>query len=286
MIIHNETRVLEQLNVLDGPRCITPNWSLGEMVYGPDKIMTIVPGLRDGIVYTLRIVGQNLRRSDVDIQNFNFHVQSILNDSDNHVDIIFQPYSDTNELVLPPLVNTNANATTAYVYNCVDDIPTQIDKASLEAHWSGISEYFSYESAAVKSVCNNNSAECFEFLSLYSEFFGNEVKISGLSLDVFGTNHVAVRPCLNSKCLHATLSIGVSVGLNHGKDRVQITKATLVDTATDCSDINIIWEPLYRYSFYKWTVMAKVGMSETHTNLIPWQLKSTESLNVLSVSVI
>ena len=284
VIIHNETRVLEQLNVLDGPRCITPNQSLGETVYGPDKLMTIVPGLREGIVYTLRLVGQNLRRPDVEIQNFNFHVERILDDSDDHTDIIFQPYSDTNELVLPPLANTDANATTVYVYDCVDDIPTQMNKVSLEAHWSGVSEYFTYETAAIKSVCNNNSDECIEFLAPYTESFGNEVIISGLSLDVFGTYHVAVRPCLNSKCLNASLSTGVSVGLNHGNDRVQITKATLVDTAKDCSDINIIWEPLYHNSFYKWTVMAKVGMSKTHTSLIPWQLKSTESSNTLTVS--
>ena len=180
VIIYNETLILEQLNVLDGPRCITPNQSLGEMVYGPDKLMTIVSGLHDGIVYTLRIVGQNLRRSDVDIQNFNVHVQRILDDSDDHIDIIFQPYSDTNELVLPPLATIDANATTAFVYDCVDAISTQTDRVSLEAHWRGISEYFTYQTAAIKSVCNNKSDECIEFISPYSEYFGNEVKIYGL----------------------------------------------------------------------------------------------------------
>ena len=287
VIIFSETRVLEQLKVFDGPQCFTKNNSLGEIAYAPNQVMKMLSVLRDGAVYTLHIEGQDLLQADVDIQDFEFHVQNILNDSNDYIDIIFQPYNDTNELSLPPISTTDAYAMTAYVYNCVNDIITQIDRSSLHGHWNGISEYFTYETAAVTSVCNNDTDKCTKFLTPYSKSIGEDIKIADLSLAVFGTYHIAVRPCLNSKCLNATLSSGVSIELNHGNDRDEITEATLETTATDCSDINIMWEPLYSSnSFYKWTLMAEAGMSEKLTTLIPWKLKTIKSSNTLTVSSI
>ena len=286
VIIYNETRILENFFILDGPKCITTDHLLGETVYGPDKVMPLKLSMYEGQGYTLRIVGQNVSGSDIDFHNFDMHIHQVVRNSRDHIDIIFQPYVDMNELLLPPLGNTDTNATSAYVYDCEDDISTKMGRASLDAHWSGLSGHFMYEAAAVKLTCDNTLDECVEFLSPYTHLFGNEVKLPGLSLEVFETYYVAVRPCLNSKCLTTKLSTGVAIELDHGYDRVEITASTIVLTDTDCSDLNIIWEALYANAFYKWTVMAKVGISETHSTLIAWRKKVNESSNVLNVSVV
>ena len=287
VIIYNANRIFEQLEVLDGPKCLIAEHLLGETTYAAEGIMTFSPPLAEGQIYTLHIVGIDLSGSEIDLQNFDAHIKNVNDDLRGYVDVVFQPYADMQELVLPPILNENASTATAEVYDCEDDVSLKIEITSLEAHWRGLPEHFTLEAAAVKLKCDYPLEKCMKFLSFYAISFGVEVKVSGLNLEESDTYYIAVRPCLNTICLGPKLSTGVSVDLRYDHDRVKITKSSITYSNTDCSRLNLAWEGLYPHvhiSFYKWTVVARVGISETNSALLPWQKVLKENTAIFNVS--
>ena len=277
VIIYNTNRIIEQLEILDGPKCIIPNNLLGKTTDSVDGVINFSPHIADGQIYTLRFIGKDLSSADIDLQNFDAYIKHVHNDVPDHIDVVFQPYVDMQNLNLELIMKDNA---TVEVYNCEDDVSLKIEKTSLKAHWKGLSADFTYEIAAAKRRCDDPSERCMQFISPYVLVDGDAVETSNLQLQESETYYIAIRPCLNTICLGPKFSSGVSVDYERAFDRFRITKASALLSDSDCSHLNLAWEELLpeaHISFFKWTVVTSVGISAANSTILPWSVVRKES---------
>lgn len=242
VVIYNTTRLLEQLEVFDGPECIISQHLISERNYTPGETMTFIPRLAAGHVYTLRLLGENIFESDIDVERLDVYVIDITNNL-GYIDIKFQPYSDIQELLLPSPTIAISSIWSGQVYDCQDELSVQLSTTSLVARWKNLSDHFTYEAAAIRFDCNDSWDDtCFDYLSSFKTVNGSAVAISGLQLLVHDVYFVGVRPCLNSKCLDPKLSSGIYIESAH--HNINITKSSIALTSTDCSAVTLEWEPL------------------------------------------
>ena len=283
VIILNENRTLEQLEILDGPSCITPDNMLRRTTDSIEGAMVFNPHLSDGQIYTLRVNAEDFSKDDIDLKNLDAHIKYVSSDGPDIVNVVFQPYYDMSNLNLG--LFKKANITTD-VYSCEDDISLQTARTSLHAHWRGLSEHFIYEVAAVKFRCDGPSEKCRQFLSSYVRVDRDEVEIADLQLKDSETYFMAVRPCLNDVCLGPKLSSGVSIEKEHIHDHFTITKSSTIHNNDDCSDLHVDWDELIpeaRIVFYKWTVISYVGISGANATILPWSVVPSETARNFSV---
>ena len=284
VIIYNTNRILEQLEILDGAQCIIPENLLGETTDSVDGVLVFSPQLADGQIYTLRFIRKGISRSDIDLQTLNAYILYVNSDLPDRIDVVFQPYSDMQNLNLKSIMKDNA---TIEVYNCEDDVSLKLDMTSLKAHWRGLSEHFIYKTAAVKLRCNGPLEKCMQFLTPYAFVDGEEVEITNLQLEESETYYIAIRPCLNAMCLGPKLSSGVTVDYERIYDQLRITESSVLLSDNECSQLYIAWEGLFpeaRISFFKWTVETSVGSSAANSTILPWNVVQKETETNFKVS--
>ena len=273
LVIYDKGSVLSRLQVYDGPRCKTSKHLVSK------DSMVFSPPLHAGRLYTLQILGQNISDLNFDIQNLTVYLKHIRT-SLNSVDFIFQPYVDVEQLFVRSKTGKPWAAAKAELFDCEDDISSVVVGQPLNAHWYGLSNRFTFEAAAVALLCSNTSNDlCLEYEIPFNNFGEGAATFHEISLQPYKKYKVAIKPCLNSKCIGPKFTSGVyseSNSLN-----LNIIESKLLQSNVNCTNVAIQWKIIINTNiyFYQWSVSMKVGRAKSASVLDYWRTAINNDMN-------
>lgn len=278
LTIYRPAAVIRSLDVLDGPMCFSPQMLLHQTSKTGSKDILFRSPLLVGKIYTLRISGQNV--TNINVSSMNLHDSDIhikhIKDALGYTDVVFQPRSAIQRM---NLLNNYRSSIIAELYECEDDLSAMLAISTLKAHWRGLSDHFTYESAAVKVLCSDlNDETCYEILTPFISYRG-QISSNMLTPKPQDTYCVSIKPCLNSKCLKHKLTSGVYI--EPKLNSINIVKTNLSFKDENCTSLETEWEPLKNVvvSFYQWSIASasKTDVPGSLAILRDWKTVLTRS---------
>ena len=265
--IYNSSLVLEQLMVNDGPDCFIPSHLVSALNHSNEEYFVFAEQLKIGKTYTLLIFGDALPGNDDSVQSPDVRATNIVVDHKQH-HFIFTPFTEYPRFFIAGTVNGDI---TTELYDCEDDLSATSVNHSIFAHWRSISDHLTFETAVVKLHCLDTlDDDCLDYQSPFLSPNGPTSSEHIVSLQIYESYYVAVKPCLNSVCLRAKLSSGVTIEPENLI--IDITQSAVELTPSlNCSHVRIKWQKLIfiHAPIYQWSVATRVG-SET-SSVIKWR---------------
>ena len=268
IMIYNSSRVLEQLIIYDGPICFVPSHLVSTRNHSMEEYFVFAEPLHTGKTYTLRILGDALAENEVFVQSQDIHVKNIFFGHNQH-DIIFEPFTENPLFSFSESINGGIST---LLYNCEDDLSATTVNNFILAHWRGISDQFTFETAVVKLHCLDTSDDdCIDYQSPFSSTNGKTWSEHDVSLQTYETYYVAVKPCLNSVCLKSKLSSGVVI--EPESPIIDIMQSEIELASSNCSRVRIIWQ---RFTYinvpvYQWSIATVIGMTAQTSAIVQWR---------------
>ena len=283
VIIYDPIAVMDDLKIFDGPDCFKESNTVPTTTSHSGDTLTFERPLHLGKVYTLQTYNISLHDAYLDPYSLGIHIKQILTDS-NRTDIVFQTFDEIVTLPLTAASNISKHNARVELFACEQQLSEIKSDTISDAHWQGLSDYFTYETAVIILRCSDISDEsCHEYKTPLSTTTGNSVSIIDLHLQVDTKYYVAVRACLNSHCLKAKLSPGITVS---NDDNIITIKTSELTSTSSCPSILLEWEKLstISVSFYQWSVMALIGQTTSISMVQQWQTVQTSLESYMQVT--
>ena len=287
VVIYNISRILDQLNVFDGPECFTqthllPAFTILQHIGKESFIFNLA--LMIGKVYTLRFFSQDNAVINAFLNSSDFVILTETSSSSYQQEFVFQPYV---EYPVFSISNVNLVSVTADLYDCEEDVTAAVSSKSSMAHWRGLSDHFEYEVTLIKLSCSDTANDsCFDYLLPFMSVEENTIIKHESNLSMKHTYYTGVMPCINSVCGNAKLSSGVYI--EPDTLTLNIIKSELVIKNSDCTHVVLEWTPVSDIdtSFYQWSVGTTFGKSTTLSAIMQWQTVEATNNDQVSVKVI
>ena len=288
VVIYNISRILDQLNVFDGPECFTqthllPTFTILQHIGKESFIFN--QALMIGKVYTLRFSSQGNTVINAFLHSSDFVILTETSSGSYQQEFVFQPYA---EYPVFNISNVNLDSVKADLYDCEQDVmAAAVSSNSGMAHWRGLSDHFAYDVTLIKLSCSDTSNEfCFDYLLPFSSVEENKFIKHDINLGIKNTYYTGVMPCINYVCGNAKLSSGVYI--EPDTLTLNIIKSELVIKNSDCTHVVLEWTPVSDIdtSFYQWSVETTFGKSTSLSAIMQWQTVEASDNDQVSVKVI